>query len=598
MFKKLLKVFKLSFGLLLIAGCATQSADFVIKNKVLSPLSDDEVKECQYSAPWDKAVFGGFFETKKEVGDVGEIKGAIVPHHLTAGYMPATLFDYLKNQSPSTIVIIGPNHFSRGYSNIITSDLDWKTPFGQVTVNHNTIRGISAPSADRRVQKLVVVDESVVKEEHSIYSLVAFISKSLPDAKIIPLILKNNIKTNEMDELIAMLEQELPKDAVIVSSIDFSHYQTAPVSAFHDELSKTVIKNFDFARLDKLEIDSTPSLYVLLKLMEKFGAQKPVYEMYDNPGQTSHYSVWFGEGEKQENKVASLLFFGDMMLDRNVAVRIKEHGADWLFSALAGEENRFFQGVDDIHVNLEGTFMDKCPSRGSMSFCFDAKLIPTLKKCNFSIFNLANNHVLNMSNKGFDETRDKLSESNLGFYGDPYGAGIFTREISGIKIAFLNFNNIGNKVNEEGIRLTIQAAKTESDFVIVSPHWGEEYQYLKSNKHQQDLAHKMIDAGADAIIGHHSHVAQEMEVYKNKPIFYSLGNFIFDQYFSPETQMGLAVGLVLSESGEKSIYVFPLQSVQSQVKLMSGEPLNVFFGQFIAKSRLDNREFDDFNIKL
>ena len=117
--------------------------------------------------------------------------------------------------------------------------------------------------------------------------------------------------------------------------------------------------------------------------MEKFGTQKPVYEMYDNPGQTSHYSIWFGDGEKSGSKTASILFFGDMMLDRNVAVRIKEHGADWLFSALAGEENRFFYGMDDIHVNLEGPFMDSCPPRGSMSFCFDAKLIPTLKKYNF-----------------------------------------------------------------------------------------------------------------------------------------------------------------------------------------------------------------------
>jgi len=597
--------------ILIIAGCGQQSGDFVIQKNT----------EYQYSAPWDKNLFEVMYKNKQNVKDVDDVKGAIVPHHLLSGYMPATLFDYFKKQDPSTIVIIGPNHFSRGYSNIITSDCDWKTPFGEVIANHGVINTICN-------LKSVTTEESVVKEEHSIYSLVSFVAKSLPDAKVVPIILSNNIKNDEMDKLVEVLNKELPKDAVIISSIDFSHYQTASVAEFHDELSKSVIKNFDYTRLSKLEIDSTPSLYVLLKLMEKFGAQKPVYEMYDNPGQTSHYSVWFGAnpsvpaghlpfvrggqdltppvgggvsaqgGRGGGSKTASILFFGDMMLDRNVARRIGEHGADWLFSTLAGEENRFLQGMDDIHVNLEGPFKENCPNRGSMTFCFNPNSIPTLKKYNFSIFGLANNHTLNMGKKGFDETRDYLDKYELSHYGDNYGVGVLNKEIGGIKIAFLNFNEVGNKINEEGLVLTIQTAKTENDFVIVTPHWGEEYQYLKSNKHQQYLAHKIIDAGADAIIGTHPHVVQEMEIYKDKPIFYSLGNFIFDQYFSPETQVGLGVGLVLKDGGQQSIYVFPLQSTQSQVKLMSGSALDTFFTQLTAKSHLDNNKFDNFNLKL
>jgi len=610
-------------GLMIIAGCATQSADFVIKEQTLKPFSvNDEGVQYQYSAPWDKNLFDGFYLTRRSTDSIGteavDVTGAIVPHHLTAGHIPATLFDYLKKQNPSTIVIVGPNHFCRGNSNIITSDRDWKPPFGQVVANHNTIREI-------RALKSVVVDEVVMKEEHSIYSLISFISKSLPNTQIIPLILKNNIKTSEMDELVATLEKELPKDAVIISSIDFSHYQPAPVAAFHDELSKSVIKNFDFSRLSKLEIDSTPSLYVLLKLMEKFRAQKPVYEMYDNPGQTSHYSIWFGDGGKCHpelvsgslqsqtvdgemlkqvqhdtgcDNTASILFFGDMMLDRNVAVRIKEHGADWLFSALAGEENRFFYGMDDIHVNLEGPFMDSCPPRGSMSFCFDAKLIPTLKKYNFSIFSRANNHALNMGKRGFDETDQNLSSADLSFYSDPYGVGILIREIGGLKIGFVSSNEVNNLINQHGLALTLQALKSETDFIVVNVHWGEEYKFLKSNASQQKLARSMIDAGADIIIGHHPHVVQEMEIYKNKPIFYSLGNFIFDQYFSPQTQQGLAVGLVLSKGGGQSVYVFPLQSVQSHVKLMSGETLNAFFTQFTDKSRLNGYNFENFNLLL
>ena len=69
--------------------------------------------------------------------------------------------------------------------------------------------------------------------------------------------------------------------------------------------------------------------------------------------------------------------------------------------------------------------------------------------------------------------------------------------------------------------------------------WGDEYQ--KHNSRQEKLAHEAIDSGADIIVGAHPHVAQDVEIYKDKPIMYSLGNFMFDQYFSQETMGGLVV---------------------------------------------------------
>src|SRR5690606_33310167 len=70
--------------------------------------------------------------------------------------------------------------------------------------------------------------------------------------------------------------------------------------------------------------------------------------------------------------------------------------------------------------------------------------------------------------------------------------------------------------------------------IVVYPHWGEEYATTSSPR-QQSLAHAFIDAGADAVIGSHPHVVQELELYNEKLIAYSLGNFVFDQYFSEET---------------------------------------------------------------
>jgi poly-gamma-glutamate synthesis protein (capsule biosynthesis protein) len=121
-------------------------------------------------------------------------------------------------------------------------------------------------------------------------------------------------------------------------------------------------------------------------------------------------------------------------------------------------------------------------------------------------------------------------------------------------------------------------------FLIVLLHWGQEYQ-LKSSISQQSLSHKLIDEGADLIVGSHPHVVQEIEEYKGKLIFYSLGNFIFDQYFSKETQEGLAVGLEIYP--EKVIYrLFPIQSCLSQPFLMEKEKAKEFLENLAKRSSL------------
>jgi poly-gamma-glutamate synthesis protein (capsule biosynthesis protein) len=112
-----------------------------------------------------------------------------------------------------------------------------------------------------------------------------------------------------------------------------------------------------------------------------------------------------------------------------------------------------------------------------------------------------------------------------------------------------------------------------------------EYEH-QFNTTQQELAHQIIDAGADIIIGHHPHVVQGMEIYKNKPIFYSLGNFVFDQYFSEDTQQELGVGIHY-EQGNYQIYLFPILSTGSQLSLMKAGERDVFLNKFIDWSEID-----------
>jgi len=131
----------------------------------------------------------------------------------------------------------------------------------------------------------------------------------------------------------------------------------------------------------------------------------------------------------------------------------------------------------------------------------------------------------------------------------------------------------------------IQETKKNVDLIIVHIHWGTEYQH-QFNQQQEKIGHALIDAGADIIIGHHPHVVQGMEIYKNKPIFYSLGNFIFDQYFSPDTQEGLAVGLKLTNN-KISATLFPLQAKSAIINLMVGSAKDNFLLKYADWSKGD-----------
>jgi poly-gamma-glutamate synthesis protein (capsule biosynthesis protein) len=120
----------------------------------------------------------------------------------------------------------------------------------------------------------------------------------------------------------------------------------------------------------------------------------------------------------------------------------------------------------------------------------------------------------------------------------------------------------------DALRKLIEDEKASERFVIIYPHWGNEYQTSHSAK-QEETAHDMVDAGADLIIGSHPHVVQDSEIYKNKPIFYSLGNFVFDQTFSQETQRGLIIGVSI-EKDSLTISFVPVESNQLKPRISTG----------------------------
>jgi poly-gamma-glutamate capsule biosynthesis protein CapA/YwtB (metallophosphatase superfamily) len=240
---------------------------------------------------------------------------------------------------------------------------------------------------------------------------------------------------------------------------------------------------------------------------------------------------------------------------------VDPHGGwDALFSGVAD----VFRQADFGFVNLE-TPVAPVASRGSKPFQFDAPvaLLQSLKASGVKVVSFANNHVFDQGQAGFAETQGHLREQGLLFVGAAATAedawkpiilekdGIkigwlgMTRWLNGhhnpvkdseAHVAFLPYPGSGDEatgLSEAGLLDAIKAARAQCDLLLISIHWGVEYS-PDPLPHDVELAHRMLEAGAGMVIGHHPHVLQQIETYvtqdqRNGVIFFSLGNFLANQ---------------------------------------------------------------------
>jgi len=167
------------------------------------------------------------------------------------------------------------------------------------------------------------------------------------------------------------------------------------------------------------------------------------------------------------------------------------------------------------------------------------------REAGFQLLSVGNNHALDYREDGFASTLGALREAGLGWVGtwenDDQVQEPWVFEARGTRVAFLAYSDVSPGAFRtkgkghpgtippmlKGIARDIAAAKRKAEVVVVHAHWGVEYQ-SEPTERQKALARRMIDSGADAVIGHHPHVLQRMERYKGRFIIYSLGNFLFD----------------------------------------------------------------------
>ena len=240
----------------------------------------------------------------------------------------------------------------------------------------------------------------------------------------------------------------------------------------------------------------------------------------------------------------NIVFTGDILLDRGVRRVINHHGVDHLFS---DGIDSVFRSAQIVVGNLE------CPATKIESPVFkqyifrsEPEWLDTLRQHGITHLNLANNHSIDQGREGLLDTKRNIKAAGM----VPIGAGASMREAAGpvllassprkvwlvpsLRLALENYAYLTDKpcVSQEPMDSLMQRVfhlrKADSTAVIiVSLHWGGEHT-LKPVPRQRMEAHQLILAGADALICHHTHTLQTIETFRGKPIYYSIGNFIFD----------------------------------------------------------------------
>lgn len=280
---------------------------------------------------------------------------------------------------------------------------------------------------------------------------------------------------------------------------------------------------------------------------------------------------------------------GDIMLDGTARPVLAELGYDYPYVQV----RQYFSGAQIVFGNLEGPLTDRGSPEQDKKFVFHSppeRVSAALRNAGFNVVSLANNHTLDYGAEGLAQTIETLDAVGIRHAGA--GANLMAArkpvmlEVEGQRVAILaysmtlpeNYYAGANKAgtafgHEEQVRDDVIAARKQADIVLVSFHWGQEGK-TDLRDYQTRLGHLAIDSGASAVIGHHPHILQGIERYKDGVILYSLGNFTFGSYSTHAARSAVAQ-LHFRNNRLQKLQMFPINvnnfEVQFQPQPLHGE---------------------------
>lgn len=278
-------------------------------------------------------------------------------------------------------------------------------------------------------------------------------------------------------------------------------------------------------------------------------------------------------------------FVGDIMLARDVERLMGLYGSSYPYTHIADALDapyvvgNFEAAVPEVH--------EPTPSM-TMRFSVSEQHLAALQEAGVTHVSLANNHAYDHGNAGYLHSLRALERAGVEPFGHPHELGnvsVSFLALDPVEVAVIGIYAVVSVPSEAELAALVKEASARSDMQIAYLHWGDEYE-LVHNANQERLAHALADLGIDVVIGHHPHVVQDIELYNGTPIFYSLGNFIFDQYFSTDVQQGLMLDLAVSNDGSYTVSLVPVTTEASRTapRLMTGHERDTFLAALAKRS--------------
>ena len=299
---------------------------------------------------------------------------------------------------------------------------------------------------------------------------------------------------------------------------------------------------------------------------------------------------------------------GDMMLGRSITNKGSKNNYKNMFSGVSD----LWKDSDYVAGNLECVLLDNASdyekNDKEIHINAETKTANVLKENGFTLVSLANNHLADFKAKGVVNTLDTLDKVGLKHVGAgrnlTEAADYDIQEINGVKIATIAVSDIipkdfAARDSKAGILTTktlkyyqaVKDASEKADLVIANIHWGVEYGMTETEA-QQQLARNLINWGVDVVIGSHPHVLQPVEKYGDGIIFYSMGNFVFDQGWS-RTKDSMVLNYYVDEDGNCSFEITPIRIKDGYPEVTN----NAFFKKRTYRTLTKNLKDSDYEVK-
>lgn len=202
---------------------------------------------------------------------VGVPKALIVNHHLFAADYIADGLQAVANEENVTVVLVSPDHFNAGITGITISEYPWHTPYGNLVPDLELVNSLKDLDG-------ISVYEPAFEEEHGISNVVGFIKHSFPNAKFLPILIKDKASEDNLNDLKAFLADK--PSIVYIGSFDFTHYQTVAESKRKDKISLEVMSKLSTDSCDKITVDSINGVCLIMGLAKELGGSS--FQMFEN----------------------------------------------------------------------------------------------------------------------------------------------------------------------------------------------------------------------------------------------------------------------------------------------------------------------------